>query len=97
MARFEKYSLHVPQSATTGDPSMVQNLNPLTVQVEGTFVATLDIEGMVGGAWSKLTTGISAAALNTYQHVIEKLRVNVTAYTSGQPVVTVAGFDQRAQ
>lgn len=97
MARFEKYSLHVPQTATPGDPSVVQNLNPLTVQVEGTFVATLDLEGMVGGAWYKIATGINAAALNTYQHVIEKLRVNVTAYTSGQPIVTVAGFEQRAQ
>lgn len=73
----------------------------LTFEISGTFVATLQVQGSITGAvWDNIgagqtaagfLTGSANAALKTYSMV----RVQMTAYTSGTPVVWAAGHEER--
>ena len=98
MSRPHQISLPVPQAVQAGAPVSVEAFRGVNVQVTGTFVATLDIQASLDGTnWSSVVVGVSAPAYEFIPNLIAKaIRVNVTAYTSGQPVATVGGFDENA-
>lgn len=97
MARPEKVQLTVPTSAAAGGAASVFRFRDKYVQVHGTFVATLQLEGSIdGNEYFPVGAPQSAAGVVAVPETIEFLRVRVTAFTSGEPKATFAGFDERA-
>lgn len=80
-----------------GEARRVTDYVDHTVQVSGTFTATLDIEVSLDDVtWTKVQTGVSAAGLFQWRgHAFRSMRINVTAYTSGEPVVVMGGLNHR--
>lgn len=98
MARPETISLQVPTSVGVGQSANVFRFRDKYVQVHGTFVATMQLEGSIDGseyfpigAAQSATPGVVAVP-----ETIQFLRVRVTSFTSGAPKATFAGFDERA-
>ncbi len=97
MARPEKVPLEVRQAVEAGQASNVFRFRDKTVQIHGTFVATLQLEGSIDGSeYFPIGTPRSAAGAAQVAETIEFLRVRTTAYTSGEPRALLAGFDERA-
>lgn len=94
--RLETYELDIAQGATgEGAPQTVEELMHLTVQTTGVFVASVDIETSVDGTSWVIAATITAGGLTTINGVHKKIRTNVTAHTSGQAVVHLAGLNHR--
>lgn len=98
MARPEKIALAVPAAVGIGEAANVFRFRDKYVQVHGTFVATMQLEGSIDGneyfpvgAPQSATPGVVAVP-----ETIQFLRVRVTSFTSGEPKATFAGFDERA-
>lgn len=90
-------SLTVPTSVAAGAAVECSRYRDLTIEVSGTFVATVQIQGSVTGTtWDNIGTAQTAPG---FVYASEKtycfLRANVTAYTSGTPRATFAGHDER--
>ena len=86
------YDLNVPQSIAVGTLLGVEPYAEKTIQVDGTFVATLHLDGSLDGTnWDAVTNPISTPEIVSIPHTLKAIRVNVTAYTSGQPLVKLAG------
>lgn len=97
MSRPEKLRLEVKQATDAGRAENVFRFRDKTVQVHGTFVATLQLEGSIDGSeYFPLGAPVSAAGVLRVPETVEFLRVRTTAYTSGQPQAVFAGFDERA-
>ncbi|MBI5549510.1 MAG: hypothetical protein HY901_36955 [Deltaproteobacteria bacterium] len=97
MARPEKFALKVPAAVGVGAPSVVFRFRSKTVQVFGTFVATLQLEGtLAGDEYFPIGPAVTAPGAIEVPETIEFLRVRVTAFTSGEPKAVFAGFDERA-
>ena len=97
MARPEKLVLEVKQAVEAGRAENVFRFRDKTVQVHGTFVATLQIEGSIDGSeYFPLGAALSAPGALRVPETLEFLRVRTTAYTSGEPRAVFAGFDERA-
>lgn len=89
-----------PAANTTGvslGATEFANAYDITCEIGGTFVGTVQLQGsLTGSVWTNLGTSQTAPAivndqLKTYVYV----RAQMTAYTSGLPVVWVAGHDER--
>jgi hypothetical protein len=87
------YALNVPASVAAGTALAVLALTrPLLVQVVGTFVATIQLQGSVDGAtWVSEGSPITAPGTLEISKRYAYIRANVTSYTSGAPVAVVAG------
>ena len=97
MARPEKVQLEVKQAVDVGRAENVFRFRDKTVQVHGTFVATLQLEASIDGSeYFAVGTAKSAPGAVLVPETIEFLRVRTTAYTSGEPKAVLAGFDERA-
>jgi hypothetical protein len=66
------------------------------VQVSGGFVAALELEGTIDGTNWFLIAALSAPGAIEVAQTIQSLRCNVTAYTSGSPVVTLGARNARS-
>ena len=87
-----------PSANTTGVGIAlpVSDLRDLTLQVSGTFVATMQLQGKIDGqaAWQNVGSAISSAGFTdvyTTAKTLSQLRMTMSAYTSGTPVAVVAG------
>lgn len=59
-----------------------------SVQVSGTFTGTVLLEGSLDGVtWTQVDT-FTTAALRQYSGLYYNMRVSISAYTSGTPLVT---------
>lgn len=97
MARPEKLRLEVKQAVDVGRAENVFRFRDKTVQVHGTFVATLQLEGSIDGSeYFAVGAPVSAAGAVRVPETVEFLRIRTTAYTSGEPQAVFAGFDERA-
>lgn len=104
----ETRALNVPTSVLAGTAFVSDRFTGKLVQVYGTFVATLQLQGKVSGDdathnnWVNIGSAVAAPALipvtdaNGYELNFTHLRVNVTAWTSGTPFAAFTGFDQRS-
>jgi len=97
MPRPEKVRLEVKQAVDVGRGENVFRFRDKTVQIHGTFVATLQLEGSIDGS-EYFPVGASASAPTVVRvpETFELLRVRTTAYSSGEPRAVFAGFDERA-
>jgi hypothetical protein len=97
MARPEKVMLEVKQAVEAGRAENVFRFRDKTVQIHGTFVATLQVEGSIDGSeYFPIGAATSAPGAVRVFETVEVLRVRTTAYTSGEPRAVFAGFDERA-
>ena len=97
MARPERVQLAVPTAIGVGAASNVFRLRDKYVQVHGTFAATLQLEGSIDGdEYFSVGTPQTSAGVLAVPETVQFLRVHVTAFTSGEPKATLAGFDERA-
>jgi hypothetical protein len=74
-----------------GTQAVIQTFgrNAFAVQVSGTFTASVLIEATLDGVnWETLDT-ISAKGIKQYTGLYLAIRAGISAYTSGNPLVTV--------
>ena len=95
--RFTDGKFIVPQAIAAGTPMNVENMAEKEVVIGGTFVASLDVEiSLDGSTWIKVITGATVpAAAESVLDLAKFMRVKVTAYTSGQPIVRIYGRTTR--
>lgn len=76
-----------------GAEAEVSDLRDLTAQVDGAFVATLQLQGRIEGAsgWLDVGEAQSGREWVLIAQKVSELRVRMLAYTSGEPRVFVAG------
>jgi hypothetical protein len=73
-----------------GDPIDVLQFEGKTVQISGTFSATIQMEGTITpGAWISEGSAATGAAVVEISKTYQQLRTKMTAYTSGTPVVAL--------
>lgn len=96
VARFLEFA--VPQAVQAGASKDTEDLVEKTVQVLGTFVATLAIQGTVDGStWGDIQTDITAPGLVQIPGTFRAMRINVTAYVSGTPRALLGARDSRTR
>ncbi len=97
MPRPEQIPLPVPQSVATGAFRDVHRFRDKFVQIGGTFVATLQLQGTIDGSeFFNIGGPVSSPTVIPVPETVQFLQVDVTAFTSGAPTATAAGFDFRA-
>jgi hypothetical protein len=100
MARPEFQSMPLPDPVGdgSGDPIIIERFGDKTVQVAGTFTATVNIEGTLDGTNWQLVDGgaLTAPGVIEIFPTYKELRVTISGYGTGTPVVTFGGFDERA-
>ena len=94
--RFESFGVEAPVSISIGSAQNVEELGSLAAQVSGTFVATMQLEGSLDGStWNTIIADITTTGFHAIDPILKAVRINTTAYTSGSPVVIVAGHNVR--
>ncbi len=91
--------LEAPASVAIGAAVNADRLADKTVQIIGTFVADLDIEGSLdpaGTVFGVIAT-VSAPGLTQIPGTFRKLRINTTAFTSGVPQAFLGARDDRTR
>ncbi|MBI3184632.1 MAG: hypothetical protein HYZ28_21050 [Myxococcales bacterium] len=97
MARPEKVRLEVKQAVEAGRAEQVFRFRDKYVQIHGTFVATVQVEGSIDGSdYFAVGAAQSAPGVVPVPETLEFVRVRTAAYTSGDPKAVLAGFDERA-
>lgn len=95
--RAEFYPMSVPTAATgVGSSFSAAHFMEKSVQVSGSGTWTLNVEGSMDDlSWVVVDT-ISGPACIVVSQTFKSLRINVTAWSSGQPVATFGGFQSHA-
>ncbi len=97
MARPERIEMEVKASVDAGRAEHVFRFRDKYVQVHGAFVATLQVEGSIdGNDYFVIGAPTSVPGVVPVAETVQFLRIRTTAYTSGTPEATFAGFDERA-
>ncbi len=97
MARPERIEMEVTASVGVGRAEHVFRFRDKYVQVHGTFAATLQVEGSIdGNDYFPIGPAVSAPGVVPVPETVQFLRIRTTAYASGAPAATFAGFDERA-
>lgn len=84
-----------PGVNTTGIGTPINGLLHLerkSLQVGGTFVATVQVKGSINGVdYENIGSAITTKSIVNIAETVQFLRVDETAYTSGAPTITLAG------
>lgn len=97
MARPERMTLEVPAVVGVGQAANVFRLRDKTVQVSGVFVGSLQLEGSIDEEdFEAIGDAVTAPGFISVPMTVAFVRIRVTAFTSGAPKATCAGFDFRA-
>lgn len=87
-------SATAPTVNTTGDGTALEclALDDKTIQLGGTFVATVQFQGSVNGIdWADEGATKTATAILEVTEAYTFMRMKITAYTSGTPTAVLAG------
>lgn len=87
-----------PSTNTTGIGGAVEcaSLRDKSVQVDGTFVSTNQIQGTIDGVnWQNEGSAATTAAVVNITTSWMSIRNKQTAYTSGTPTITFLGHEER--
>lgn len=87
-----------PSSNTTGVGGSVEcaSLRDKSVQVDGTFVSTNQIQGTIDGTnWQNEGSAATTASVVNITTSWVFIRNKQTAYTSGTPTITLCGHEER--
>lgn len=101
--RLDHYPLSVVAAPGDGTAQPVAAYQGGTVQVFGTFTATLQVQAKLdGGDWVNVGSALTAPGFVTIADTngcplsVAFIRVRTTAYTSGTPSAIFAGFNSRS-
>jgi len=91
-------TFEIPASASAGTPTLVKDYRDGSVQIGGTFVATIQIEGRLDASapWSPIGSPVTAPGFVDLPHIVKEIRSNVTSFTSGSPEGFFGGFNARS-
>jgi len=83
-------TIPVPVTVSAGAAVSAGGSNK-TVEVSGTFSATIQLQGRItsGGAWLQIGSDITAPGFYAVAQNVTELRFNTTVYTSGTPVAVL--------
>lgn len=87
-----------PAANTTGVGAAVEcaSLHEKSVQVDGTFVSTNQIQGTIDGVnWQNEGSAATTASVVNITTSWMSIRNKQTAYTSGTPTITFLGHEER--
>lgn len=97
MARRESLPLDIRTAVEEGTPINLDGLRDAAVQVTGTFVAEIQIEGTINGTdFFNLGTSFTGPGVLELPNYVTRMRANTKSYTSGTPTGTVGGLNTRA-
>lgn len=102
MAKHMYQVLGTVSSQAAGTAANVENLDPVCVNIFGTFVGTYTVEGSVDGTnfealldyFGNSLAGKTAALWAQLPAGLKAVRINCTAYTSGDIEGAVGGIDK---
>lgn len=91
-------------AAANGDALSISLYHGGTVQIYGTFSATVQVQGKVAPSsdWVNIGSALTAPGLvalsdpNGSPYCLTNIRVRTTAYASGAPMAVFAGFNSRS-
>jgi len=92
-------TLEAPAAVAIGAAKSVERLTDKSLQILGTFTATIDVEGTLdpaGATWGVIAT-VSAPGLTQIPGTYRQIRLNTTAHSSGTPVAYLGGRDDRTR
>ena len=91
--RTDFYNLTIPAVGQAGAELPVEEYRDKTIQVAGAFTGlNLHIEGTLDGTnWDAVTSPITSKEIVAIPHTLKRMRVYLTALTSGAPIVKLAG------
>ncbi len=94
--RPERLDLAPPASVAVGPTFNVRRLTDKNLQVAGTFVATLQLEGSIDGTnFADIGAAITTPSIVAVDGYFELLRIRTTAFTSGTPAAQLGALFQR--
>jgi len=95
--RPETREIEVKASIAAGAPIVVEVFRESSVQIGGTFVATIQIEGRLDSSmpWSPIGSPVTAPGFVDLPNFVTEIRANTTAHTSGTPTGFFGGFNAR--
>jgi len=90
--RHDLATIPFPTGVGAANSIRVEHFQEKTVQIDGTFVADIDIEGSVNGTtYHPLRTGISAPGIFLITEAVRNLRLRATGFTSSASGAAVLG------
>lgn len=89
------FPMDAPASVKAGAVLDVHGYIEKWVQVGGTFVGTVAVEGTIDEVTWEVVASAAAPYIVQVLPSFHQLRINVTAYASGTPTAKFAGFDAR--
>ena len=91
--RGDRYALDTPAANGSGLSYPGKDLDKVWAQVDGTFTATITIQGRItpSGTWVTLDTTAVPKLVELPQHVFE-YRVTTSGYATGTPTVNLCFF-----
>ncbi len=97
MIKNEFNALDVKESVATGDSMNVEDFSTdKGVQVHGTFAATVQVQFSVNGSdFEDVGAALTAPAYVPIPAIAKRVRVDTTAFTSGNPAATLGGSKLR--
>lgn len=97
--RFSPRDLAVATSVAAGATQDVRELVNKTVQVWGTFTATVQVEGRAKttATWLPIGAPLTAPGFVDVPQTLAEIRLNTTAFTSGVPLAALAAYDSRSE
>ncbi len=94
--RPERLNLAPPASVNVGPTFNTRRLTDKNLQVAGTFVATLQLEGSIDGTnFADVGAAITTPTIVAVPGYLELIRIRTTAFTSGVPVAQLGALFQR--
>jgi hypothetical protein len=102
--KLDTHTMDVQAAVADGTALSIPLYSGGTVQVHGTFSATLQVQGKIAPAsdWVNIGGALTAPGLvnladsNGSPYALTNIRVRTTAYTSGTPQAVFAGFNSRS-
>jgi len=95
VALTQRFVVPVPASVAAGAEVDVSSFGRMAIYVDGTFVATVQIQispDATGARWFNEGTALTTTGVVEITKPCKRLRANTTAFTSGTPVATGVGL-----
>ena len=84
----------MPEAVATGSTKPSADMRDKVVQIAGTFIATLAIDGTIDGSnWNEVVAGITSPQIVDVTRWYSALRIRTTAYTSGTATAWLGGIN----
>lgn len=78
------------------EPARTDHLQDMWVEVKGTFTATVQVQGLIGGsAWVNVGSSVTAAAFIEVPQTLSQVRLNISGHAAGTVEAHLGGRNIR--